>query len=60
MQNNNELMDPATFETLIHLLELSVVIGIGVIVYITKKYSSGINKQMEKRLDDELQHLSEE
>lgn len=60
MQNNNELMDPATFETLIHLLELSVVIGIGVIVYITKKYSSGLNKQMEKRLDDELQHKSSE
>lgn len=60
MQNSNELMDPATFEMLIHLLELSVVVGIGVIVYITKKYSGGLNKQMEKRLDDELQHLSEE
>ena len=56
----NELMDPATFEMLIHLLELSVVIGIGVIVYITKKYSSGLNRQMESKLDDELQHLSEE
>lgn len=56
----NELMDPSTFETLIHLLELSVVVGIGVIVYITKKYSAGLNQKMEKNLEDELQHLSEE
>lgn len=56
----NEFMDHSTFEMLIHLLELSVVIGIGVIVYITRKYSGKMNREMEKRLEDELQDLSED
>ncbi|MFA7614402.1 MAG: hypothetical protein WCY48_09210 [Candidatus Caldatribacteriota bacterium] len=56
----NEFMDHSTFETLIHLLELSVVIGIGVIVYITRKYSGKVNREMEKKLEDELQDLSED
>lgn len=48
----NENFDHATFETLIHLLELSVVIGIGVIVYITKKYSGKVNRDLERRVDE--------
>jgi hypothetical protein len=52
-------IDSATFETLIHLLEVSVVLGIGVIVYITKKYSGKVNKDLEKKID-EMDTLSEE
>lgn len=51
--------DPALFETLIHLLELSVVVGIGVIVYITKKYSGKINHDLQRRVD-EMDPASEE
>ncbi|MFP5384745.1 MAG: hypothetical protein ACLGHN_01610 [Bacteriovoracia bacterium] len=56
---NNSDIDPALFETLIHLLELSVVVGIGVIVYITKKYSGKINKEIERKVD-EMDSLSGE
>lgn len=56
----NEFMDHATFEMLIHLLELSVVIGIGVIIYITRKYSSNVNREMEKKLENELLDISED
>lgn len=56
----NEEFDPATFEFLIHILEVSVVIGIGVIVYITKRYSKDINRDLEKRLERELDISSEE
>lgn len=47
----NENLDPATFEFLIHILEASVVIGIGVIVYITKTHSKEINKRLEREVD---------
>ncbi len=50
---NSMPLDPRIFEGLIHLLELSVVVGIGVIVYITKKYSSGINQRLEKTLQEQ-------
>ena len=53
-------MDPATFEFLIHILEASVVIGIGVIVYITKTHSKVINQDIERRLKDELDVSSED
>lgn len=55
----NEFMDHGTFEMLIHLLELSVVVGIGVTIYITKKYSPKMNRELEKKLDDEVLDLSE-
>lgn len=48
----NETFDPALFETLIHMLELSVVIGIGVIVYITKRYSGKMNKEIQRKVDE--------
>lgn len=48
----NDHFDPVLFETLIHLLELSVVVGIGVIVYITKKYSGKMNKEIERKVDE--------
>lgn len=48
----NSEFDPAVFETLIHMLELSVVLGIGVIVYITKKYSGKINKDLQRKVDE--------
>lgn len=47
----NENLDPKTFEFLIHILEASVVIGIGVIVYITKTHSKDINKRLESEVD---------
>lgn len=50
----NEEFDPSTFEMLIHLLEASVVLGIGVIVYITKKHSKAINHDIDKRMKDEM------
>lgn len=50
----NEEFDPATFEFLIHILEFSVVIGIGVIIYINLNHSKKINKDIEKRLEDEM------
>lgn len=50
----NETFDTATFEFLIHILEVSVVVGIGVIVYITKKYSKNINHDIDRRLEREL------
>lgn len=53
-------IDPAIFETLIHLLEASVVVGIGVIVYITNKHSKNINRDIEKRMKDELDISSNE
>jgi hypothetical protein len=56
----NDNIDQATFEFLVHMLEVSVVVGIGVIVYITNKHSKQINKDMEKRLQDELDISSEE
>ena len=56
----NENLDPATFEFLIHILEASVVIGIGVIVYITNKHSKEINKDLQRRVDRELDISSEE
>ncbi|HLT22654.1 MAG TPA: hypothetical protein VKZ84_04395 [Bacteriovoracaceae bacterium] len=56
----NEFIDHSTFEMLIHLLELSVVIGIGVIIYITRKYSANVNRDMEKKLEDELRDITEE
>lgn len=54
MSQLNEIMDHGTFEMLIHLLELSVVIGIAVTIYISRKYSANMNKEMEKQLDDEV------
>jgi hypothetical protein len=56
----NPEIDPATFEFLVHILEVSVVLGIGVIVYITHKHSKRINQQIEKRLKDEMDISSEE
>jgi hypothetical protein len=53
-------IDAATFEFLIHILEVSVVIGIGVIVYITKKHSGDINRKIDERLKHELDISSEE
>ncbi len=50
----NEEFDPAVFEMLIHLLEVSVVLGIAVIIYITKKYSKKMNTDLEKKLIDEV------
>lgn len=55
----NSDFDPALFESLIHLLELSVVVGIGVIVYITKKYSGKINSEIQRKVD-EMDNLSGE
>lgn len=55
----NSEFDPALFESLIHLLELSVVIGIAVIVYITKKYSGKINNDIQRKVD-EMDNLSGE
>lgn len=55
----NDSFDHATFETLIHLLELSVVVGIGVIIFITKKYSGKVNKDIQRRVD-EMDSISEE
>lgn len=55
----NEEFDPAIFEFLIHILEFSVVIGIGVIVYITKKYSGTVNQELEKKVDA-MGNISEE
>jgi hypothetical protein len=49
-----DFVDTALFEHLIHLLELSVVVGIGVIIYITKKYSSRINQRPEFQIDSQL------
>lgn len=49
-----------TFEMLIHLLELSVVLGIASIVYITKKYSKKINDRYEGVIDGEVDTISEE
>jgi hypothetical protein len=46
-------LDPSVFEFLIHLLEVSVVLGIAVIVYITKKYSKNINRDIEQRMLNE-------
>ena len=43
-----------TFEILIHMLELSVVVGIGVIVYITHKHSTRINAELNKRVKDDV------
>lgn len=48
----NHGFDTSVFETLIHLLELSVVVGIGVIVYITKKYSGKMNKDIQRKVDE--------
>lgn len=56
----NDEFDPALFETLIHLLEVSVVIGIAVIVYITKKYSKEMNTELEKKLNDEVDLSSDQ
>jgi hypothetical protein len=56
----NPEIDPATFEFLVHILEVSVVLGIGVIVYITHKHSKRINQHIEKRLKDEMDISSEE
>ncbi len=55
---NNEF-DTSTFELLVHLLEVSVVLGIGVIIYITKKYSGKINAKLEKEKLNELEILSD-
>lgn len=47
------------FQNLIHLLEVSVVLGIAVVVYITKKYSKNINEKLEKKIaEDDRQNLS--
>ncbi len=56
----NHALDPVVFETLIHLLEASVVLGIGVIVYITNRHSKNINASIEKRMKDELDISSKE
>lgn len=53
-------LDLATFEFLIHILEVSVVLGIGVIVYITRKHSADINKEIEQRMKDEMDFSSGE
>ena len=55
----NNSLDTSTFELFVHLLEVSVVLGIGVIIYITKKYSGKINSRMEKEKLDELEILSD-
>ena len=52
-------LDPSVFEFLIHILEFSVVVGIAVIVYITKKYSKNINHDIEKRMIHEGYIVSE-
>jgi hypothetical protein len=44
---------PALIEWLIHLLELSVVIGIAIVVWVNRKYSPGLNKKLQERLDRE-------
>lgn len=56
----NENFDPSTFEFLIHMLEASVVVGIGVIVYITNKHSKEINKDIQKRVNREMDIPSDE
>jgi hypothetical protein len=56
----NHEIDPTTFEFLVHILEVSVVLGIGVIVYITHKHSRRINQQIEQRLKDEMDISPEE
>ena len=53
--NPIESNPPALIEWLIHLLELSVVVGIGVVVWVNRKYSPGLNKKLQQRLDDESQ-----
>lgn len=52
-------VDTATFELLVHLLEVSVVLGIGVIIYITKKHGNKMNKNLPKELADEVEVLSD-
>jgi hypothetical protein len=47
-------IDPATFEFLVHVLEVSVVIGIGVIIYITRKHSTELNRRLDERMKDEV------
>lgn len=56
----NEVLDHDVFEFLIHALELSVVVGIGVIVYITKTHSKKINEDLEKKIADEMEAPSKE
>lgn len=50
----NEEFPVETFEFLIHMLELSVVVGIGVIVYITHKHSGRINTELNKRVKNDV------
>ncbi len=50
-------LDISTFEWLVHLLEVSVVLGIGVIIYITKKHGNKMNKSLPKELTDEVEIL---
>lgn len=39
---------PAIFESLLHLLEISVVVGIGVIVYLTKRNPKSKAEMLQK------------
>jgi hypothetical protein len=48
-----EANPPALIEWLIHLLEISVVVGIGVVVWVNRKYSPGLNKRLQERIDRE-------
>ncbi len=44
---------PALIEWLIHGLELSVVVGIAVVVWVNRKYSPGLNRVLQEKLDRE-------
>ncbi len=52
-------LDTSSFELLVHLLEVSVVLGIGVIIYITKKHGNKMNKNLPKEFTDEMEILSD-
>ena len=58
MSNDQLPLDLEVFELLIHLLELSVVLGIGIIVYITKKYPKKEHGEKLKETEDDLGDLS--
>jgi hypothetical protein len=49
-----ETEPPFIIEVLIHLLEISVVVGIGIIIYINKKYSTRINREMVKKDESQI------
>ncbi len=44
-------LPPVIFEYLMKLLEVSVVLGIGVIIYITKTQSKKINKSIDEEFE---------